>query len=71
MERKWHRLAEEEAREGTDRALTAYRVPLSQVTSFKYLGQDLETEGNDWLSLVRNINRVRQKWVRLTQVLIK
>ena len=35
MGRKWHHLAEEEAREGMEKALTAYRVPLSQVTSFK------------------------------------
>ena len=37
MERKCHRLAEEEAREGTERALTAYGSPLFQVTSFNYL----------------------------------
>ena len=37
MERKWNLLEEEDAREGTERALTAYGYPLSQVTSFKYL----------------------------------
>ena len=35
MDRKWHHLAEEEAPEGTERALTACGSPLSQVTSFK------------------------------------
>ena len=35
MDRKWRRLAEEEAWEGTDMALTAYVAPLSQVISFK------------------------------------
>ena len=38
MERKWNFLEEEEARVGKDRAFTAYGVPLSQFTSFKYLG---------------------------------
>ena len=38
MERKWSRLAEEEAREWKERALTAYGVTLYRVTSFKYLG---------------------------------
>ena len=38
MERKWRLLAEYEVQEGKERSLTAYRVPLSQVTSFKYLG---------------------------------
>ena len=45
IERKWRRLMEEEARPGTGRALTAYGDPLSQVTSFKYLGQVLAAEG--------------------------
>ena len=47
MERKWRRLVEEEAREGTERALTAYGVPLAQVTSFKYLGRVLLVEDNN------------------------
>ena len=29
MERKWHHIEDEEAREGTERALTAYGDPLS------------------------------------------
>ena len=37
IERKWNRLVEEEAREGMQCPLTAYIVPLSQVTSFKCL----------------------------------
>ena len=41
MKRKWRRLAEEEALEGAERELTAYGVPLYQVTSFKYLGRVL------------------------------
>ena len=39
MERKWRCLAEEEAQEGTERAINAYGVPLSHFTSFKYLGE--------------------------------
>ena len=48
MERKWHCLAEEEAREGKERALTAYGFILSQVTSFKYLERVLAAEENAW-----------------------
>ena len=47
IERKWHRLEEEEAWAGTQRSLTAYDVSLSEVTSFKYVGQVLAAEGND------------------------
>ena len=71
MERKWRRLAEEEACEGTERALTAYAVPLSQVTSFKCLVQVFAAEEDDWLVFVCNIRCTRQKWKQMTQVLIR
>ena len=48
MESKCHRLAEEEAREGKERAITVYRFLLSQVTSFKYLERVLAAEENSW-----------------------
>ena len=71
MERNWRRLAEEEEQEGTERALTAYGVYLSQVTSFKYLGIVLAAEDDYWLAVVRNLQCARHKWARLTRVLIR
>ena len=71
MERKWNRLAEEEDREVTERALTSYVAPLSHVTSSKYLGRVLAAEDDNWPAVVRNLWRTRQKWARLTQVLIR
>ena len=59
MESKWRRLVEEEAREGTERALTAYGFPLSQVTSVKYLGRVLAEEEDDWPPVVHNFRRAR------------
>ena len=38
VERKWRYLEDEEAWEGIYRVLTAYGVPLSQVTFLQYLG---------------------------------
>ena len=67
IERKWRRRDEEEAREGKDRALSTYGVPLSQVTSFKYQGQVLAAEDENWTAVVRNLRRTRQKWERLTR----
>ena len=69
MERKWSRLAEKEAWEGTDLSLTAYVVPLYQFTSFKYLGRVLAAEENYWPEVVCNFRHARQKWARLTWVL--
>ena len=69
MERKWRRLAEEESWEGTDRALTSYRFPLSQVASFKYMWLVLAAEYNNCPAVVRNLRRARQKWARLNRLL--
>ena len=59
MERNWCCLLEEKAPAGTERLLNAYEVPVSQVTSFKYLGRVLMTEDNYWLSVVCNLRRAR------------
>ena len=59
MEISWRRLAEEEAQEGTERSLTSYGVPLSQVTSFKCLGIVMEAEENYWPAVVLNLRRAR------------
>ena len=68
MERKWRRLAGEEARAGTERELTAYGFPLSQVTSFKYLEKFLTAEDDEWPAVVRNLRRTRKKWERLNPI---
>ena len=69
MERKWCRLVEEEARSRTDMKLTAYGVPLSQFTSFKYLGRVLAAEENEWSAVVCNLQLTIQNWAWLTQIL--
>ena len=66
MDKKWRSLEEEEAREGEERALTSYGVPLYQVTSFKYLGRGFAAEEDYWPAVVRNLRHSRQKWERLT-----
>ena len=55
MERKWLRLAKEETQEGMDRELTAYRVTLSQVAPFKYMGIVLAAEDDDCPAVGRNL----------------
>ena len=47
-ERKRRCLVEEESRVGAEVVITAYGVPLSPVTSFKYLGRFLSAADNDW-----------------------
>ena len=69
MDWKWLPLEEEEAREGTYRALTDYGFPLSQVTSFKYLGRVLAAEDNYSPVVVRDLWRARQKWEWLNRVI--
>ena len=61
-ERKWRRLAEEEA-------FTAYGIHLVPVTYFRYLGRVLTVHNDDCLIVVRNLRKARRKWERLTRVL--
>ena len=67
-ERKRRCLAEDEARAGTELAITAYGTPINLVTSFKYLGRVLSEADENWPAVVNNLWRARQKWVRLTRV---
>ena len=46
-------------------------IPLSQVTSLKYLGRVAAAEDDGWPAVVRNLRRARQKWARLTHILIR
>ena len=58
-EREWRRLAEQEAQARIDSVLTAYGAPLSQVTSFKYLGKVLTEEDNNWPAVVCKLRHAR------------
>ena len=60
-ERKWRRLSEEEARAGTEMAMTAYRIPLDPFTSFKYLGRFFSEADGEWPAVVHHLQRARQK----------
>ena len=46
-ERMRQRLAEEEARAGAATVITAYRIPLAPVSSFKYLGR-VQSESDEY-----------------------
>ena len=50
-------------------AINAYGLPLTEVSSFKYLGRVLSASDDDWPAVIWNLRRVRQKWVYLSQVI--
>ena len=60
-ERKWRRLAEEEARVGAETDFTADGTPLTQVTSFKYLRRIFTAADADWPAVARNLQKARWK----------
>ena len=60
---------EKEAWEGAYLVITSYGVPLTPVTSFKYLGRFLSAADDNWTLVVNSLYIVRQKWERLTKVL--
>ena len=52
-------------------AITVYGIPLSPVTSFKYLGILLLAADDEWPAVVHNLQREWKKWERLSRVLIR
>ena len=56
---------------GTEMAITAYGISLSLVTYFKYLGIVISAEDDNWTAVFNNLWVARQKYVRMTRVLIR
>ena len=61
----------EEERAVTSRAFSAYGLPLEMATYFKYLGRVISGAGDDWPTLVRNLEKARAVWQQLTRILIR
>ena len=68
-EKKQHCLAEEDTQAGVEVDFTAYGIPFTLVTSFRYLGKFLLVGNNDCPEVVRNLLKAWRKWERLTRVL--
>ena len=68
-ERKRCRLVEEEVWDSTERDFRLYGLPLTLFTYFNYLGQISMDSDNDWTMVVRNLQKARKKWDRLTSIL--
>ena len=68
-EKKWRLLAEEDAKAGTETTITAYRIPSTPVTSFKYIGIVLSAADEKCPAVVHNLCRAHHKWERLSRVL--
>ena len=49
--------------------LSAYGIPLTVVSVFRYMGRMLSSTNNDWPDMERNLRRVQGKWVRLEEIL--
>ena len=68
MNKQW-RPEEEEERAGTEMEITAYGIPLTPVTSFKYLGRVLLEAKNNWPEVSGSLQRARKKWERQSRML--
>ena len=68
-ERKRRRLLAEEEREVNTRAFSAYGRPLVMVTSFKYLGLVILMTENNYPEVVRNLDRAKTVWSRMSRIL--
>ena len=59
----------EETEEHTGRVSLAYGTPLTAVSSFRYLGQELLSTNNKFLAVERKLRRMRRKLGWLTKIL--
>ena len=62
---------EEELREITERSFEACGTPLDNVTVFKYLAQVITGVYDDWPAVVGNLQKTRNNWGLLSQILIQ
>ena len=63
QERKFKRLAEEEAQSGAELVvLQAYGHPLSVLASFKDLSGFLTVADDEWASVITNLRKARKWW---------
>ena len=44
-------------------------MPLSTVSSFKYLGRVLLVVDDDWAAVISNISKALKRWGRMLQIL--
>ena len=52
------------------RVFLAYGTPLTEVSSFRYLGQTLSSTDDNWSEVERNLRRARVKWGRMANILV-
>ena len=62
-------MVEEDLRESEDMNFQAYGRPVKTVTSFKYLGRVLTAAYDNLPTLMGNLRKVRNSWVRLTRIM--
>ena len=67
QKRQW--LAEVDLRDILERAFEVYREPLENVTAFKYLGRLFTAGDDDCLAVLGNLDKARNSWGRLSQIL--
>ena len=60
---------EAETRERSKRAVEAYREPIKNVSTFRYLGRMLTAGDDDWIAVVGNLGKARNSWGWLYQIL--
>ena len=63
-------LAAEESQDGADTAFWAHGNIIATMNEFKYPGCILTATDDDWLAVVENLSKARNKFERLTRILV-
>ena len=68
-EGKRKHLSTEEAQAGVEASFfRSYRLPLSTIAFFKYLGRVLTAAVNNWAAVISNMKNVRKWWTKMSHM---
>jgi hypothetical protein len=68
---KRKRAAQMESRKADEVVFTVRGIPLDLVRDFLYLGRKLSSSDDDWLDVIKNLLKARQRWARISRVLTR
>lgn len=70
-ERRRRAQALEDSRRAKEQVFSARGVPLTRVSTFKYLGRILSEDNTDWPAVLKNVKKARAKWAMVRKVLVR
>jgi hypothetical protein len=71
QELKRKQAAQMKSRKADEVVFTVRGIPLDASRAFLYLGRKLSSSDDDWLNVIKNLAKARQRWARISSVLTR